>query len=196
MSQLGLPLDWTAAETEGDFLVGSSNELAWRHLERPALWPVAATLLTGPRKSGRSLLGRQFARRTGGQLIDQAEQVDEELIFHAWNNAQASRKPLLIIADAPPPVWQPGLADLRSRLSATPQIRIDDPDDALVEALLIRLLGARGMPLTPELARRIGRRIERSHVALLHTIDKLDTAALARGGRLNLGLIRELEQQL
>ena len=47
-----------------------------------------ATLLTGPRKSGRSLLGRIFVRKTGGRLFDNAEEHDEEALFHAWNEAQ------------------------------------------------------------------------------------------------------------
>ena len=64
-----------------------------------------ATLLTGPRKSGRSLLGRIFVRKTGGRLFDDAEEHDEEALFHAWNDAQARRRPLLIVADAPPPRW-------------------------------------------------------------------------------------------
>ena len=58
-----------------------------------------ATLVTGPRKSGRSLLGRIFVRKTGGRLFDNAEDHDEEALFHAWNDAQARRRPLLIVAD-------------------------------------------------------------------------------------------------
>src|SRR3546814_12085629 len=86
-----------------------------------------ATILTGPRKSGRSLLGRIFVRKTGGRLFDDAQSHDEETLFHAWNEAQERRKPLLIIADEPLPAWRVALPDLRSRLTATPQIRIEEP---------------------------------------------------------------------
>ena len=40
------------------------NADAVRHLGHWSLWPVTATLLTGPRKSGRSLLGRIFAAKS------------------------------------------------------------------------------------------------------------------------------------
>jgi hypothetical protein len=103
MNQIALPLDWPVADREEDFLLSESNRAAFEHLRRWALWPVMATLVTGPRKSGRSLLGRIFVRKTGGRLFDNAERHDEESLFHAWNDAQSRRKPLLIVADAPPP---------------------------------------------------------------------------------------------
>jgi hypothetical protein len=64
-----------------------------------------ASLLTGPRKSGRACSAGSSCAKTGGRLFDDAEDHDEEAIFHAWNEAQETRRPLLIIADAPPPAW-------------------------------------------------------------------------------------------
>src|SRR3546814_4984972 len=89
-----------------------------------------ATILTGPRKSGRSLLGRIFVRKTAGRLFADAQSHDEETLFHAWNEAQERRTPLLIIADEPLPAWRVALPDMRSRLTATPQLRTEAPDDA------------------------------------------------------------------
>src|SRR3982750_3454755 len=131
MAQIALPLDWPVADRDEDFLISESNRGAFEHLKRWSLWPVMATLVTGPRKSGRSLLGRLFVRKTGGRLFDNAEDHDEEALFHAWNDAQARRKALLIIADSPPPLWQVKLPDLRSRLAATPHVALGGPDDTL-----------------------------------------------------------------
>ena len=69
---------------------------------------------------------------------------DEEALFHAWNHAQERRRPLLIVADAPPPAWEVALPDLRSRLAATPHVRDRRPDDALIGQLIDKLLGDRG----------------------------------------------------
>ena len=126
-------------------------------------------MLTGPRKSGRSLLGRIFVRKTGGRLFDNAESHDEEALFHAWNDAQARRKPLLIVADAPPPAWKIALPDLRSRLAATPQVEIGPPDDALIGQLIVKLLGDRGIAAPPDLADYLVPRIERTYVAVLRS---------------------------
>lgn len=190
MSQFALPLDWPAAESEQDFIVSSANEAAVRHLSHWSLWPVMATILTGPRKSGRSFLGRIFASR-GARLIDDADQGDEETLFHAWNRAQNERQPLLIVADAPPPLWEVALPDLRSRLAATPVITISEPDDVLMAALFERLMAARGLATGPELAAWLTQRVERSYVGLHRAVDAIDMAALSKRGRVSIPLARE-----
>lgn len=190
MSQGALPLDWPAAENEQDFIVSACNELAVRHLSHWSLWPVMTTILTGPRKSGRSFLGRLFAQK-GGDLIDEADRADEEELFHAWNRAQASHRPLLLIADAVPPLWQAKLPDLRSRLGATPVIRIEEPDDALVPALCERLLVARGLAPLPGLGDWLGRRIERSYFGIHRAIDAIDAAAYGARGKIGIPSARE-----
>jgi chromosomal replication initiation ATPase DnaA len=190
MSQIGLPLDWPADERREDFIIGETNAAAVNHLDRLGTWPVMATILTGPRKSGRSLLGRLFARKTGGRLIDDAERRAEEEIFHAWNAAQGDRRPLLIIADAAPPAWKIRLPDLRSRLGATPVVSLGDPDDALAAKLIEKMLAQRNLAAPPDLVAWLLPRVERSHVALLNMVDALDEAALSKRARLSIRLAR------
>jgi chromosomal replication initiation ATPase DnaA len=154
-----------------------------------------ATLITGPRKSGRSLLGRIFVRKTGGRLFDNAEEHDEETLFHAWNEAQSARRPLLIVADKPPPAWDIKLPDLRSRLAATPQMEIGAPDDALLGQLLLKLLGDRGIAAPPELADYLVPRIERSYISVIMTVDILDRVMLSHHRRMTIPLAkRALEE--
>ncbi|MEA3047694.1 MAG: hypothetical protein QOJ53_2026, partial [Sphingomonadales bacterium] len=163
---------------------------AFDHLTRWSLWPVMASLITGPRKSGRSLLGRIFVRKTGGRLFDDAEDHDEEALFHAWNDAQARRKPLLIIADRPPPSWQVTLPDLRSRLAATPQVEIGPPDDALIGQLIVKLLGDRGIAAPAELGDYLVPRIERSYVSIIMIVDILDRVMLSHHRRMTVPLAK------
>jgi chromosomal replication initiation ATPase DnaA len=152
-------------------------------IEHWATWPVMAALLTGPRKSGRSLLGRLFVAKTGGTLADDAERGSEVELFHAWNAAQAGHRPLLIIADAAPPEWQVRLPDLRSRLAATPVLRIGPPDDTLVGDLLGYLLDRRELDARPDLIAWVVKRIERSHLAVMRVIDRLEEDADQRRTR-------------
>lgn len=195
MSQIALPLDWPEDERDDQFILSGANAAVAKHLEHWALWPVPITILTGPRKSGRSLLGRLFARKTGGQLIDDAWAVPEETLFHAWNAAMASRRPLLIVADAAPPEWAIALPDLASRLVATPRVAILPPDDDLLRALLERGLAHRGLPVPPPLIAWLAARIERSYVGALTAVDALDRASLTRHHRLTIPLAREALMQ-
>jgi len=190
MSQLALPFEWPAGDDESAFIQSAANLAAIRHLDHWSLWPVPVTLLTGPRKSGRTLLGRIFAAKTGGALIDDAERRPEEELFHAWNRAQELRRPLLIIADQPPPAWPIALPDLRSRMAASPQVAIEEPDDALVVALIERLLGARGLPAPPGLSAFLLSRIERSYMGVQRAIDAIDEESLSDRSRIGVRMAR------
>ncbi|MFA6115377.1 MAG: DnaA/Hda family protein [Sphingomonas sp.] len=190
MSQIALPFDWPPDPRDDEFLVSDSNARAVQQLERWSTWPVMAVVLTGPRKSGRSLLARIFAAKSGGEIIDDAERQSETAIFHAWNRAQETRHPLVIVADVPPPEWTVKLPDLRSRLTASPTARIGPPDETLMQALFERQFLRRGLDARPDLIQWLILRVERSHVALLRTVDVLDQAVLERHKRLSIPLAR------
>jgi Hda, lid domain len=196
MSQIALPLDWPESTDDSAFIVDQSNSEAVRHLEHWSLWPVRTSLLTGPRKSGRSCLGRLFVSKSGGDVIDDADLSDEETLFHAWNAAQASRKPLLIIADEPPPRWEITLPDLRTRIAATPKVRIAEPSDQLIEARLHHHFAARGLAVPQNAIDYLLKRMDRSHYALHHLIETLDRMAFERRSRLTLGLVRDAMAEL
>jgi hypothetical protein len=190
VNQIALPFAWPVADKEEDFLLSDANRAVFEHLTRWSLWPVMATLVTGPRKSGRSLLGRIFVRKTGGRLFDDAEDHEEEALFHAWNEAQERRRPLLILADRPPPQWQIRLPDLRSRLAATPQVEIAPPDDALIGQLIVKLLGDRGIAAPQEVADFLVPRIERSYISVMRVVDILDRVMLSHHRRMTVPLAK------
>lgn len=189
-AQLALPLVWPAGPDDDAFLVTASNARAVAMLDDHARWPVRAALLVGPRKSGRSLLARIFAARTGGMVIDDAEEHAELELFHAWNRAQAEDRPMLIVADAEPPTWPVRLPDLRSRLTASPVAAIAAPDDALVRALLEREFLRRGLDARADLVDWLAGRIERTHLAVLRVIDILEREAAGARRRLSIPFAR------
>ena len=190
MNQIALPFEWPADPRADDFLITESNARAAHMLEHWGAWPVRTSLLVGPRKSGRSLLARIFAAKSGGALIDDAEQRSEAELFHAWNHAQAERRPLVIVADAAPPEWAIRLPDLRSRLGASPIARIGAPDDVLMRALLHRQFLRRGLDARDDLVEWLATRVERSHIAVMRTVDALDQDVLERRKRLSIPLAR------
>ena len=157
--QIALPLDWPQTEGELRFIVTEANREAFDHFRHWSMWPVKATILTGPRRSGRTLLARMFAERVGGRLIDQADSRDEEEVFHAWNDAQDTGLPLIMVAEEAPPAWSPKLPDLRTRLAITPVATINPPDDELFEALIQLLFADRGLHVPREALRFMTERL-------------------------------------
>lgn len=189
-SQMALPLAWPADPRADSFIVSPSNAAAVHALEHWGAWPTRAAILTGPRKSGRSLLARIFAAKSGGTILDDADRLPEADVFHAWNRAQETRRPLLIVAEAEPPVWPVRLPDLRSRLAASAHAAIHAPDDALMRQLFARLFEHRALDARADLIDWLAARIERSHVAVMRAVDALDQEAMERRKRLSIPFAR------
>ncbi len=183
MSQFSLPLDRPAGAREDKFLIGEGNSKAVHILEHWATWPVMAAIITGPRKSGRSLLARMMAVRSGGTMIDEADRQPETSLFHAWNEAQAAHRPLFLVADDAPPVWQVKLPDLRSRLNASAVARIEQPGDVLAAEILQQLLDRHEIVANPDVVAWVMRRIERDYLTILRTAEALEEDASRRRNR-------------
>ena len=192
-AQFALPLDWSAAgSNDPPLIVGDCNAEALRFLAASARWPVRTAILVGPPKSGRSLIGRVFARTSGGRVIDGPATLSEEALFHGWNAAQTSGQPLLVIADAPPAEWGVTLPDLKSRLSAVPVVRIGELDDAHARDLIEVQFAQRGIAIAPDVSDFIAHRMHRSHAVLARIVDTLDTASLAQSRRIGKRLAGEV----
>ena len=56
--QIALPLDWPQSEGDARFSVTDANRDAFEHFRKWSIWPVKAAILSGPRRSGRSLMKR------------------------------------------------------------------------------------------------------------------------------------------
>lgn len=187
--QIALPLDWPQSGDERRFILSDANRDAFEHFRHWSMWPVKATVLTGPRRSGRSLLARGFVERVGGRLFDDAERHDEEELFHAWNQAQETGKPLVIVVDDSEG-WTVGLPDLRTRLAVTPVARIHQPDDALFSALIELLFADRGLHIPGEALRFITGRVHRDYLTAEKVVEAIDRFAIAERARLSLPTVR------
>jgi len=188
--QIALPLDWPQGEADARFIVSDANREAFEHFRKWSLWPVKATILTGPRRSGRTLLARSFIERVGGRLFDEAEQRDEEEMFHAWNQAQDTGLPLVMVADEVPPAWAPALPDLKTRLAITPVVRIGHPDDALFAALMQLHFSDRGLHIPADALRFMGERLHRDYWTAERAVEAVDRFAISERARLSVPTVR------
>ena len=188
--QIALPLDWPQSDGDARFIVGDANREAFDHFRKWSMWPVKATILTGPRRSGRTLLARNFVERVGGRLFDEADRRDEEDLFHAWNAAQDSGRPLVMIADELPPAWQVRLPDLRTRIAVTPVVRIGEPDDALFAALIELHFADRGLHVPRDALRFIAQRLHRDYWTAERAVEAVDRFLIAERARLSLPTAR------
>jgi chromosomal replication initiation ATPase DnaA len=188
--QIALPLDWPQSEGDVRFITSEANRAAFDHFRKWSMWPVKATILTGPRRSGRTLLARSFVERVGGRLFDDAEGRDEEELFHAWNQAQDSGRPLVMVAEAAPPAWSPSLPDLKTRLAVTPVTSIGHPDDSLFAALIQLHFADRGLHIPTDALRFMSERLHRDYWTAERAVEAVDRFAIAERARLSLPTVR------
>jgi chromosomal replication initiation ATPase DnaA len=190
LDQIALPLDWPLSEGDARFIVSDANRAAYEHFRTWSMWPVKATILTGPRRSGRTLLARSFVERVGGRLFDEAEDRDEEELFHAWNHAQDTGHPLVMVADEVPPAWSPALPDLKTRLAVTPVTSIELPDDKLFAALIQLFFADRGLHVPADALRFMADRLHRDYWTAERSVEAVDRFAIAERARLTLPTVR------
>lgn len=211
--QLALDLGFRPALGREDFLVARCNAAAVAWIDRWPDWPGPTLALVGPAGCGKTHLAHVWRARSNAVLIagaavageidpllqgarhavvDDADAADEETLLHLYNRLALAGASLLITADAPPARWGIRLADLGSRLRAAPVAAIGAPDDALIEAVMVKLFADHRQLPAPEVIAYLVPRIERSFDAVRRTVAALDRAALAEQRPITVQLARSV----
>ncbi len=177
MSQIALPLS-AGGKGPARIVLGNANAHVAEALLAPETWPYKTAVLTGPPRSGKSLLARWFSEKGKGHAIDDAQELPEDELFHRWNRAQEQGMPLLIVGGEPP--WKIALPDLRSRLGGSLQLEIGLPDDDMAHGLLLSLAQERGLPLPGEAADYLVPRASRAQADLEKLVATIDRLSLER----------------
>ncbi|MEO9462550.1 MAG: hypothetical protein ABJ242_07435 [Marinomonas sp.] len=177
MSQIALPLGSRSKGDPARIILGNANAGAYEALKDAANWPYGTAVLAGPPRSGKSLLGL-WAASQSITVLDDADSMDETVLFHRWNAAQEAGEKLLMIVSAQP--WDVALPDLRSRLSAAMQLEIGEPDDAMVGALIEAMAQQRGLTLAEGAAEYLTPRTLRSFAGIEQLVTAIDRLSLER----------------
>lgn len=177
MSQIALPLRGGPGRPQR-IVVGDANARAIEALAAPDTWPFRTAVLAGPPRSGKSLIAGWFAEQGRGQVIDDADALDETELFHRWNRAQESGTPLLLVAGAGP--WDIALPDLRSRLGAALQLEIGQPDDDMAGNLILAIAGQYGLALGEDAVAYLVPRAERSFAGIERLVTTVDRLSMER----------------
>ncbi len=201
-----------------DFLVSNSNEQAYGMVELWPDWPDKVLLLLGPPGAGKSHLAAIWAARAGAFvlqasslanadlpavaknraiLIEEADRVGagEAALFHLLNLARAEDLRLLLTAREAPEFWGLGTADLKSRLRLAPCVAIEAPDEALMRAVLVKLLVDRQLIVDTNVVELAALRLERSLDAARKFVAAIDREALSRGRRITRAMASDVLRQ-
>ncbi len=200
--QLGLPFPQADYYRPQDFLPDDSNAEARAWLAEPRRWPHHRLALHGDHGTGKTHLLHVFAASHGATLLqggairhlpaapdaplaidDADDAADPRALLHLLNAAAERRLPVVLACTVPPARWPGVLPDLDSRLRATIAVGIGQPGDALLRALLARLIADRQLRVDPSVHEYLIARLPRSCQAMREAAARLDRASLAIGRR-------------
>ncbi len=217
--QLVLDLPHRAATGREDFLVSRSNQAAVDLIDADESWPNGAALVVGPAGSGKSHLAHVWQARTGAALIsaDAAhetalteiagtggvviEDIDDGIadpaaLFHLINMARQGRLRLLLTSTVAAGALEIALPDLRSRIRAMPMAEIAPPDEALLNAVLVKLFADRQLDIAPGIVSYCVTRMERSMAAANALVAEVDRLGLAMRRKVTRPLVQSALQSL
>ncbi len=202
-TQLPLDLPHRPAMGRDDFLVADSNETAVALIDRWPDWPAPAQAIVGPEGSGKSHLGEVWRMVSGAETVPAATltveavpriaqggavliedapgpSLDETAMFHLLNHLRETSGFALVLTRDAPASWRVRLPDLASRLRAVPVTALDQPDERLLRAVLVKLFADRQIAVNENVIAYMVVRMERSLGAARTLVERIDRLAMAK----------------
>ena len=197
-----------------DFYVGKSNYYAFQILEKWPKWEKNILNICGEKYSGKTHLSNIFLNKNGGIKINEKEisheifkkfklyeniiidnynnKVDEKLIYSIFNLVDQDNKYLIINSINPINKIDFKLNDLKSRSKNCLFAKIENPDDELMFAVILKSFSDRQIQIDKKLIDFIIKRIDRSYGKIADFIYKVDELSLKKKKAIDLKTIKEI----
>ena len=213
LNQLLLDFDYKQNFQDDDFYVGKSNYHTFELINKWPKWEKNFLNISGEKYSGKTHLINIFLKKFDGVRIDanllnddnikviKSHQnivledltlnVNEKLIYTLFNIIDQDNKFLVITSTKPIAEIKFQLEDLRSRTKNCLLAKIENPDDELMFALILKNLSDRQIILDKKLIDFIIKRIERSYGKIFEFIYKIDKISLKKKKSIDFKIINE-----
>ena len=197
-----------------DFFSSKSNKHVLNFLEKWPKWEKNFVNIIGERLSGKTHLINIFLKKNKGIIIDAnflnddylkkikvneniiienlTSNVDEKLLYSLLNLIEQDNKYIIITTVIPIVNLGFKLKDLKSRTKNFLLLNIEQPDDELIFAIIIKNLSDRQITLDKRLIQYIIKRIERSYSNIHDFIYKIDQLSLKKKKSIDLKIIKEV----
>ena len=212
-NQLLLNFNYEQNFKDDDFYVGKSNYHTFELMHKWPKWEKNFLNISGEKFSGKTHLANIFLKKFDGIRIesnllndenlksikpyqnivleDLNLDIDEKLIYSLFNIVDQDNKFLVITSTKPISEINFELEDLRSRTKNCLFANIQNPDDELMFALILKNLSDRQITLDKKLIDFIIKRIERSYGKIFEFIYKIDKISLKKKKSIDFKIINE-----
>ena len=197
-----------------DFFISKSNKEVFDFLNQWPKWQKNFLNINGKNFSGKSHLMSIFLKKFNGikfnanlfsnsdlekikdhqniVLEDLNKEIDESLIYSLYNMVDLDSKYLIVTSIEPIVNIEFDLIDLKSRSKNFLLQSIDNPDDELMFALVLKNLSDRQISLDKKLIDYIIKRIDRSYSKIFDFIYKIDEISLKKKKSIDFKIIKEV----
>ena len=213
LNQLLLDFDYEQNFRDDDFYVGKSNFYPFELLNKWPKWEKNFLNISGEKYSGKTHLANIFLKKFNGIIIESTllsnenlktikpyqnvvlenlnVNVNEKLIYTLFNIIDQDNKFLIITSSEPISEINFALEDLKSRTKNCLLAKIENPDDELMFALILKNLSDRQITLDKKLIDFIIKRVERSYGKIFEFIYKIDKISLKKKKSIDFKIINE-----
>ncbi len=214
LNQLLLDFDHKIEFNEHDYYVSKSNYFAFNLIQNWTKWEKKILNISGDTFSGKTHLAKIFQNKSKALylshkdvneeifkkiklneciIIDDFEKIkNENLLYTLFNLIYHDNKYLLILSNKSISDIDYSLDDLNSRAKNCIFAKIENPDDDLIFAIIVKSFSDRQIKLEKKFLEYIIKRIERSYGKIYEFIYKVDELSLKKKKPVNLKTIKEI----
>ena len=189
-----------------DFFVSKSNYFAFEILQRWPRWEKKIINIYGESFSGKTHLSKIFLNKNNGLMLYEKEindeifkkfklyenividefkyKTEEKLLYSIFNLVDNENKFLIINSTKPLNEINFQLKDLESRAKNCLFAKIENPDDELMNAIILKNFSDRQIKIDNKLIDYIAKRIDRSYSKISQFIYKIDELSLKKKNQL------------
>ncbi len=124
-------------------------------------------------------------------IEDLDDKINQEALFHLYNLYRDEGGNILFTSQQAPARLNFTLPDLRSRMNIVPAVKISEPDDELLSALLIKLFTDRQITPTPEVINYILNNMQRSFAYAKKLVAEIDNVSLSKKRAVTISIVKE-----
>tara|TARA_B000000477_G_scaffold124459_1_gene132163 strand:- start:1076 stop:1744 length:669 start_codon:yes stop_codon:yes gene_type:complete len=216
--QLIIDMPKRSALDREDFMVNECNQEAIQFIDNFYQRKMKSGVLIGPKGSGKSHLVNVFCKNFEKEKwiisekkekdiykvfqennvviiedIDLIASLDEEkYLFHSINLSKELNKILLLTSGLDLSKINIKTPDLRSRLDSIQSVNILEPNDDLMNILILKLFHDRQILIKPNIISYLMQRVERSYLGISEIVDLIDNVSLSKKKSISINLIKEL----
>jgi len=217
LNQLLLDFDFEQNFKDDDFYVGKSNFYPFELINKWPEWEKNFLNISGEKFSGKTHLTNIFLKKYKGirlesNLLNDENlktiksyqnvilenlnlNINENLVYTLFNIIDQDNKFLIITSSVPITEINFRLDDLKSRTKNCLLASIENPDDELMFALILKNLSDRQITLDKKLIYFIIKRVERSYGKIFEFIYKIDKISLKKKKSIDFKIINEALEQ-